>query len=46
MTHLINKHLHLNVINYKERETWNVKCKNKRWKVECMVHEKNMKVTV
>ena len=28
------------------RETWNVQCKNKRWKVYCTVHENNMKITV
>ena len=30
----------------KESETWNVQCKNKPWKVWCIVHEKNVKITV
>ena len=29
----------------KKTETWNGQCKNKRWKIKCTVHEKNMKIT-
>ena len=43
---LINSVCFLVQIDKEKRDTWKLQSKSKRWKVKCMAHENDMKITV
>ena len=46
MNHLNGQHPLLGVINKKERETWKLQCGSLQWKVEYILYEKYMEITI